>query len=133
MTGGYFFRFMLKSTSPPFFLTNRRFPRIAGAARAGGIMQRKMSPKERQEKIRSERVRRMFGLYQSGLTLEQIGQFFGGISRERVRQIFEAAGFARRSLEVYQVDLTCLLHGSGRYGDDVHMIYRIIVYVNVFC
>ncbi len=38
----------------------------------------------------------MIALYRNGKTLEEIGQESGGISRERVRQIFEKAGFKRR-------------------------------------
>lgn len=38
----------------------------------------------------------MIRAYRRGLTLEETGQMFGGISKERVRQIFERAGFKRR-------------------------------------
>lgn len=54
-------------------------------------MSRRLSDSEK-----SDRVRRMIGSYESGKTLEEVGQQFGGISRERVRQIFKEEGFKPR-------------------------------------
>src|SRR5580698_7679566 len=40
--------------------------------------------------IPKKKVAEAYALYTSGLTLEQVGKKYGGVSRERVRQIFKA-------------------------------------------
>jgi hypothetical protein len=46
-------------------------------------------------KVKSEQIKEMITLYENGQTLE-VGENSNGITRERVRQIFEKAGFKRR-------------------------------------
>jgi hypothetical protein len=48
-------------------------------------------PPEREEEIRA-----MYALYESGLTMEEVGAVYG-IGRERVRQLFVRLGLPRRS------------------------------------
>ena len=55
---------------------------IAGNALVGGV---------------SARVREMYELYRLGATLDEVGEDFGGLSRERVRQLFGRAGLKTRS------------------------------------
>jgi hypothetical protein len=43
------------------------------------------------------RVREMYELYGYGATLDEVGEDFGGLSRERVRQLFGRAGLRTRS------------------------------------
>ncbi len=45
-------------------------------------------------------ISRMIDFYESGETLEETGEKFGGISKERVHQIFEEIGFKRRKQTV---------------------------------
>jgi Homing endonuclease associated repeat len=44
-----------------------------------------------------QRVREMYELYQYGATLDEVGEDFGGLSRERIRQLFGRAGLKTRS------------------------------------
>lgn len=45
----------------------------------------------------AEKVEEAYSLYKSGLNLEQVGQRYGGVSRERVRQIFRKNGLSSRT------------------------------------
>jgi transposase-like protein len=65
-----------------------------------------MANKSRHKRTADE-VRQMIESYENGKSLEEVGREFGGISRERVKQIFQKAGFDRRKYTVSETSLIC--------------------------
>lgn len=47
-------------------------------------------------KFNSEQIEQMIEAYKNGSTLEEVGRKFDGVSKERIRLIFEKAGVSRR-------------------------------------
>lgn len=62
--------------------------------KAAGLQAR---PNRGDPQLAKQRVEDMYKLYREGATLEEVGAHHGGITRERVRQLFNNAGLQKRT------------------------------------
>ncbi len=70
------------------------------------------------QSILMKNVKKAYHLYKQGKTLEQIGQLYGNVSRERVRQVFKKHGMKCRSAGMSKKNKICLKGhklGKGEY------------------